>query len=80
MEIRSGRPAYQLTDGNGTIQNYASNAASIYVEKAAHLIIRNCSVLDSGNGIFIGAFDGQTEGILIEKNHIYGNGIVVYFL
>jgi len=76
LEIRSARPAYQFTDDIGNTQNYASNAASIYVEKAAHLIIRNCIIRDSGNGLFIGAFDGQTEDILIEKNYIYDNGIV----
>lgn len=75
LEIRSGRPAYNFTDYNGQTQTYSSNAASIYVEKAAHLIIRGCTIHDSGNGIFIGAFDGQTEDILIEKNYIYDNGI-----
>jgi len=76
LEIRSARPAYQFTDDNGITQTYSNNAASIYVEKAAHLIIRNCTIHDSGNGIFIGAFDGQSENILIEHNYIYDNGIV----
>ena len=30
---------------------------------------------DSGNGLFIGAFDGATQDILIEGNHIFDNGI-----
>lgn len=76
LDIRSGRPAYQFTDDNGNTQTYSNNAASIYVEKAAHLIIRNCIIHDSGNGLFIGANGGQTQDILIEKNHIYDNGIV----
>ena len=76
LEIISGRPPYQFTDDNGQTQTYAENAASIYVEKGANLIIRNCTIRDSGNGIFIGAFSGDSENILIEYNYIYDNGIV----
>ncbi len=76
LEIRSGHPAYSFTNDQGITQIYTSNAASIYVEKAANLTIHNCTLHDSGNGLFIGAFDGQTEHILIESNHIYDNGIL----
>ncbi len=75
LEIRSGRPPYQFTNDNSQTETYANNAAAIYVEKAANLTIRNCTLHDSGNGLFIGANGGQTENILIEKNHIYDNGI-----
>ncbi len=76
LDIRSGHPDYQFTNDQGQTETYSNNAAAIYVEKAAHLTIRNCSLSNSGNGLFIGAFNGQTENILIEKNHIYGNGVV----
>ncbi|MCF6306364.1 MAG: T9SS type A sorting domain-containing protein [Flavobacteriaceae bacterium] len=76
LEIRSARPAYQFTNDNGQTETYISNAASIYIEKGANIIIRNCTLHDSGNGIFIGANAGQSENILIEKNYIYNNGIV----
>ncbi|MCX7543900.1 right-handed parallel beta-helix repeat-containing protein [Marinicella gelatinilytica] len=76
LDIRSGHPDYQFTNDEGQTETYSNNAAAIYVEKAAHLTIRNCSLSNSGNGLFIGAFNGQTENILIEKNHIYGNGVV----
>ncbi len=76
LEIRSGRPPFQFTNDNGVTESYVNNAASIYVEKAQNLIIRNCTIRDSGNGIFIGAFNGETQHIFIEKNHIYDNGIV----
>ena len=79
LEIRSARPPYQFTDDNGNTGNYSNNAASIYVEKAANLIIRNCTLRDSGNGLFIAASEGQTEDILIEGNHIFDNGIVGRF-
>ncbi len=76
LEIRSAYPDYRYTDSSGKTATYKNNAASIYIEKAANLTIRNCVLHDSGNGLFIGAFDGKTQNILIEKNHIYGNGVV----
>ncbi len=44
-------------------------------KKLLILIIRNCTLHDSGNGLFIGEHNGLTENILIEKNYIYNNGI-----
>ncbi len=79
LEIRSGYPDYTFTNESGGTQSYSNNAASIYVEKAAHLIIRNCVLHDSGNGLFIGAFDGDTQDILIEGNYIHSNGVVGRF-
>jgi hypothetical protein len=75
LDIRSGRPPYTFTNDSGGSGMYADNAAAIYVEKAAHLTIRNCILRDSGNGLFIGANGGLTQDILIERNWIYDNGI-----
>jgi hypothetical protein len=75
LEIRSGRPPYTFTNDSGGVETYADNAASIYVEKAEHLTIRGCILRDSGNGLFIGAFDGATRHVLVEGNHIFDNGI-----
>lgn len=75
LEIRSGRPAYSYTNDNGQSGTYSNNAASIHIEKGEHIIIRNCIIHDSGNGIFIGASGGDTKDILIARNHIYDNGI-----
>lgn len=74
LDIRSGRPPFGFTADNGSPSNYINNAASIYVEKVKHLTIRNCILHDSGNGLFIGAFNGQTEDVLVEGNYIYDNG------
>jgi hypothetical protein len=74
LEIRSGRPPYTFTNDNGSNSSYINNAASIYVEKVKHLTIRNCILHDSGNGLFIGAWDGGTEDVLVEGNYIYDNG------
>jgi hypothetical protein len=75
LEIRSGRPPFTFTNDNNQLSTYSSNAAAIYVEKATNLIIRNCTLHDCGNGLFIGAYDGLTQHITIEKNHIFDNGI-----
>lgn len=75
LELRSAHPAYSFTNDGGGTSSYTDNAASIYVEKAEHLVIRNCVIHDSGNGIFTGAFSGQSTHHLFEGNHIYGNGI-----
>ena len=75
LDLRSARPPYSFMNDNGDQETYSENAASVYVEKAQHLTIRNCTIQDSGNGIFIGAFGGQTRHILIEKNRIFNNGI-----
>lgn len=76
LEIRSARPPFAFSGDSGQPLSYADNAASIYIEKAEHVTIRGCVIHDSGNGIFIGAYDGQTRDITIERNHIHSNGIV----
>ncbi|MFI5216749.1 MAG: polysaccharide-degrading enzyme [Candidatus Limnocylindria bacterium] len=76
VEVRSAHPSYSFTDDRGAAQTYSNNAAAIYVERGQHLVIRDCVLSDSGNGLFIGAFDGDTQDIRIERNWIRGNGIV----
>jgi len=71
LDVRSGRPPYAFDGGT----SYSDNAASIYVEVAQNLTIRNCIIRDSGNGLFIGAYDGETQDILVEGNWIHDNGI-----
>lgn len=76
LELRSARPAFNYTTDNGQTGTYSNNAASIHIEKGEHIIIRDCIIHDSGNGIFIGASGGETKDILIANNYIYDNGIV----
>lgn len=75
LELRSAHPAYSFTAADGSTDTYTDNAASLYVEKAEHLVVRNCVIHDSGNGIFTGSFSGQSKEHRFEGNHIYGNGI-----
>ena len=72
LDIRSGRPPYQFTDDGGSAQSYASNAASFYVENGQHIILKNCIIRDSGNGIFVSP---ESRDITIDGNWIYDNGI-----
>lgn len=74
LEVRGGFEAYTFTNDSGGTQAYAQNAAAIFVEAARHLVIRNCALTDSGNGLFVSAYDGETRDIRIEKNWIVGNG------
>lgn len=75
LEIRSARPPFTFTNDGGGTSSYVDNAAAIYVEKAEHLVIRGNVLHDSGNGLFVGSFDGQTGDLLVEGNHLYDNGI-----
>ena len=71
LEIRSGRPPFQYTS-DAQLTTYSSNAASIYIESGRNITIRNCTLRDSGNGLFI---SHASRNILIEGNRIYDNGI-----
>jgi len=75
LDVRSGRPPYGFTNDDGGQSTYTENAAAIYVEKAEHLIVRDCMIHDSGNGLFIGVNQGQTQDVLIEGNWVFDNGI-----
>lgn len=78
--IRSAHPNYSFTDDSSATVTYAGNAAAIFVEKANHLTIRNCTLHDSGNGLFIAPGGGVgsgtlTENITVTGCYIHGNGI-----
>ena len=75
LDVRSARPAYSFTNDNGDPSSYSANAAAIHIERGQHITIRNCTLRDSGNGLFCGIDNGDTQDILIEKCSIYNNGI-----
>jgi hypothetical protein len=77
LDLRSARPPYTFTAADGSTQSYVNNAAAVYIEKGQHIVIRNCIVHDSGNGLFVSAGGAPwTQDILIEGNYIYDNGNV----
>jgi len=72
LEIRSARPGFAYTDDGGGAGAYSSNAASIYIEKGDHIVIRNCEFHDCGNGFFCAS---GTSDLLVEGCYIHDNGI-----
>lgn len=75
LEFRSARPPFTFTTAGGAVRSYAANAAAIYVEKGEHIMIRNCVLRDSGNGLFVGSLaDQPSRDFLVEGNHLYDNG------
>ncbi|MCC6464928.1 MAG: polysaccharide-degrading enzyme, partial [Planctomycetes bacterium] len=84
LEFRSAHPSYTFTDDGGNPGvTYAQNAAGIYVEKGKHITIRNCTLTDCGNGLFVGpggvaggtGNPALTEDIYVGHCYIHGNGI-----
>ncbi|MEZ4324382.1 MAG: right-handed parallel beta-helix repeat-containing protein [Polyangiales bacterium] len=49
------------------------NASGIYVEDAAHVVIRDCDLHGNGNGLFSAP---GTVDLRVEQNHLWGNGNV----
>ncbi len=72
LDIRSARPPYSFYDDQGQLQNYASNASTIYVVAGSNITIRNCILHDCGNGLFV-AYQGKN--IIVEGCYIYDNGL-----
>jgi parallel beta-helix repeat protein len=68
LHLRRARGAF--TGRNGA-SSYAENAAGVYVEKGNHITVRNCVIEDNGNGLFVAS---ATTNVVIEGNHIFGNG------
>lgn len=71
LDIRSGRTPYQFAGRNG-LTDYANNTAALYVENGRNIILRNCTLRDCGNGLFVAQ---ATRDMLIEGCRIYDNGI-----
>ena len=71
LQIESAHPNYNFSNDAGNPGTYRANAASIYVEHGEHIVIRDCVLTDSGNGIFIA---NLSSDITVEHSHLYGNG------
>lgn len=79
FEVRNGAPPFSFTNRAGKKTPYSNIAAGIFVERANHVTIRGCRVTANNNGLFIGAGGDDvtlTRDVLIEGNHIYGNGSI----
>jgi len=79
LELRNAAPPHGFTDGAGKARKYMRNAAAIFVERGEHVVIRNCTVHSSGNGIFVASgrdAPSLSRDITIEGSYIHGNGNV----
>jgi hypothetical protein len=75
LDVRGGRQPFAFKAAEGSEKKYNRNAAALYVEKAQDLVVRNCILRDSGNGLFISSNDQRaSSNILVEGCHIYDNG------
>src|SRR5690606_14540233 len=71
LDIRRARPPFYFFGVKG-VTKYMKNAAASYIEKGEHIIIRNCSLNDCGNGLFIAP---ESKNIVVEQCTIGENGI-----
>lgn len=77
IDFRGARPPATFTDDAGNAGNYINNAAAIFIEKGEHITIRNCTLRDCGNGLFVASSDSAvSRDILIESCYIHSNGNV----
>jgi len=75
LDVRGARPPGTFTDDGGVVRSYSANAAAIHIERGENIIIRGCTLRDSGNGLFVTSSDDEAAGdILIKRNCIHGNG------
>lgn len=79
LDIRNSVYGGAFTDGKTGAQGaYSSFGSCIYVEAAAHLILKNNRIHNCGNGLFINSKNGAlvelSQDVLIEGNSLYNNG------
>jgi hypothetical protein len=79
LELRNAAPLYTFKDAQGVAVPYTANAASVFIERGENITISNCTITGSGNGLFVASNDSepfQSREILVQGNHIFGNGNV----
>jgi hypothetical protein len=78
LDMRGAHPKYTFTDQTGKRRRFTQNAAALFVERGEHIVVRHCTLTDSGNGFFVASGDSEevvSRDIMADGNHIYGNGI-----
>jgi hypothetical protein len=79
LDLQDAYAPWTFTDASGAVRTYANNAAALYVERGQHLVINDCTLTGSGNGLFVGSGSDSaslSEDILVENCDIFGNGTV----
>ncbi len=78
LDIRSATYGAPFSDAQSGIQSsYHNFAACMYVEAAAHLLVKNNVLHNCGNGLFLNSKNNTvlelSQDVLIEGNKIYNN-------
>jgi hypothetical protein len=78
LDIRNARYNQPFTDGmTGAADKFGSFATCLYVEAAAHFVVKGNILHDCSNGLFInsknGALQELSQDVLIENNRFYNN-------
>lgn len=71
LEIRDARPGIEFTASDGSTEEYAQNAACVYLEEGAGIEVVASAIHGCGNGIFSSS---GTSDVRIAQNHVYDNG------
>ncbi len=75
LDVRGARLPNTYTGDDNLVHTYSQNAAAIHVELGEHIIIRDCIIRDSGNGVFVSSVaEDVSRDITIEGNYIHSNG------
>ncbi|MFZ6682016.1 hypothetical protein [Undibacterium sp. Tian12W] len=79
LDIRNSVYGNSFSDAQGKkTDSYASFGTCLFVEAAAHLVVKNNVMHNCGNGLFINSKNGTlvelSQDVLIEANTFYNNG------
>jgi hypothetical protein len=79
LELRGAASPNSFTNAAGERKTYLDHAACIFVERGEHIALVRNEVHGCGNGLFVASNDSEevvSRDILIDGNHIWGNGAV----
>jgi hypothetical protein len=79
LEIRNGSYGTSFIDGlTNAPDSYGTFTSCIFVEVAAHLVLKNNILHDCGNGLFINSKNATlvelSQDVLVQGNKLYSNG------
>jgi hypothetical protein len=75
LEIRGARPGNTFVASDGRATPYGAGAASIYVENGEDIIVRDCVLHDSAQGLVVASTGGgAARAVQVTGNYFYGNG------
>ena len=79
LELRNARYDVPYNNGlTGAADKFHSLATCLYVEAAAHLVVKGNIIHDCSNGLFINSKNGAlvelSQDVLISNNRFFGNG------